>query len=70
VYVASGWLMAVVMGMGVVYGPNVDGRAFTDPQALTSPAKNILYGGLHRLAWGLALAWMVWACVKGYGGES
>lgn len=28
----------------------------------------VTYGGLHRLAWGAALAWVVYACHHGYGG--
>ena len=33
-----------------------------------STAEKALYNGLHRLAWSLALAWLVLACVKGLGG--
>ena len=29
----------------------------------------VVYGGGHRLAWGAVLAWVVFACHKGYGGE-
>ena len=33
-----------------------------------SSAASIAYYGLHSLVWGLALAWVVFACTKGYGG--
>ena len=29
----------------------------------------VVYGGGHRLAWGAVLAWVVFACHNGYGGE-
>ena len=28
----------------------------------------MLYGGFHRLAWALALSWVILACIKGAGG--
>ena len=60
------WLTAFGIGIGVVYGLKVHDFILTgEPK---SEATNIAYGSLHRLAWGLALAWVVFACVKGYGG--
>lgn len=29
---------------------------------------NALYGSLAKFAWGLAIVWIVFACVQGYGG--
>jgi hypothetical protein len=26
------------------------------------------YAGFHRLGWSLGIAWVIWACVNGYGG--
>jgi len=26
------------------------------------------YAGFHRLGWSLGIAWIIWACVNGYGG--
>ncbi len=67
-YVLSGWALATAMGLAVVYGADVEKVFFADLSEYTTEAKNIAYGGLHRLTWGVALAWMAWACIKGYGG--
>ena len=60
------WALAVGTGIGVIYG--LDIPRFLETGEPKSMATNIAYGSLHRLAWGFALAWMVFACVKGYGG--
>ncbi len=65
----SGWVLATSTAMAVVYGADVERPFAIDRSVYTSEAKDITYGGLHRLAWALSLAWLVWACVKGYGGE-
>jgi hypothetical protein len=64
----SGWVLATATAIAVLYGADVGKVFFVDLSLYTNEAKNIAYGGLHRLAWGLSMAWMVWACVKGYGG--
>lgn len=30
---------------------------------------SVIYGSFHRFAWGLALAWIIFACVHGFGGN-
>ena len=32
------------------------------------PAVAVLYGSLHRFAFAAALAWIIFACIHGYGG--
>ena len=60
------WTGAFVMGYMVVYGLNLpEYFAGTIP----SGAVNAAYGGFHRLAWGVALSWLIFACCRGYGGE-
>ena len=63
-----GWTMAIGTGFAVVYGMDVPARF--DEGRIPSEVTNVFYGSLHRLAWGLALSWVVWACSKGYGGNS
>lgn len=67
ILVALGWVVAAGTGFAVVYGLNLP--HIVETLDLPSKAENIFYGSFHRLAWGCALAWMVWACVSGYGGE-
>ncbi|XP_064097742.1 O-acyltransferase like protein-like [Macrobrachium nipponense] len=64
--VILGWLLATVAGLAVVFG------MYNYNQFNQYPGYNwadsIFYASLHRLAWGLALAWVVFACHYGYGG--
>lgn len=59
-----GWFLSIALGVSVVYGVYTyykeDGRPFTR-------AENIIYGTFSRFVWGLALAWVIYACNKGYG---
>ncbi len=66
--VASCWAAAVAIGVGVAYGAGIGAAVINDVSEYTSEAKNVVYGSFHRLAWGVALGWLVWASVKGYGG--
>ncbi|XP_077982994.1 nose resistant to fluoxetine protein 6-like [Glandiceps talaboti] len=63
IYGALGWAVATVIGMSVVYG--LYGTAHG--HELTA-AGNITYAVFSRFAWGLALAWVVFACQFGLGG--
>ncbi len=65
--IVLGWTGAVGLGIAVVYGLGYP--KIIHNLELPSEAVNVMYGSFHRLAWGVALAWMVWACVKGYGGS-
>merc|ERR1712172_338290 len=59
------WVLAALTACLVVYGLVPYQK---DPTLLASTTERALYGGLHRLAWALALAWVILACVKGRGG--
>ena len=58
--------MSVAIILAVIYGliPYVDEN--TVP--VIDPKISLVYGSLHRTAWALAVAWIVFACTKGYGG--
>lgn len=59
-----GWFVGAGLGITVVYGiytvNKKGGRPFNQ-------AENIIYGTFSRFVWGLAVAWVVYACHKGYG---
>ena len=61
-----GWFLAIGLGVSSVYGVYTyykeGGRPFT-------LAENIIYGTLSRFVWGLALAWVIYACNRGYGSK-
>ncbi|XP_050710957.1 nose resistant to fluoxetine protein 6-like [Eriocheir sinensis] len=67
--VALGWIAALATMSAVVFGI-ADYNDFSTANHEYNGAVSILYGGLHRLAWGAALAWLVFACHMGYGGPA
>ncbi|KAK8371735.1 hypothetical protein O3P69_016250 [Scylla paramamosain] len=64
--VTVGWTVAAITGLLVVFGMYSYNRVVVPmPYEVMT---QVVYGGGHRLAWGAALAWMVFACHNGYGG--
>jgi peptidoglycan/LPS O-acetylase OafA/YrhL len=61
-----GWTIAATTGMAIVYGLDISGAEFFNKKL--SMAENIIYGGFHRLAWAIAISWVIFACSRGYGG--
>ena len=61
--VASGWILATAMGLAVMYGM----FPYTN-DVLIPDAIRVAYGSLHRVAWALAVSWVIFACTRGYGG--
>ena len=55
------WVLAALIGCLVVYGLVPYQK---DPALVASTAERAFYGGLHRLAWALAVSWVILACVK------
>ena len=61
-----GWLVATGLGVTVVYGI----YTVTKPGGTSfNKAENVTYGTFSRFVWGLALAWVIYACQKGYGSK-
>ncbi|XP_033118021.1 nose resistant to fluoxetine protein 6-like [Anneissia japonica] len=58
-----GWIAATGIGLAVVYGlyGNYHGN-------LLSEGASVVYITLSRFSWAVALAWVAFACVTGYGG--
>lgn len=67
--VAGGWLLALGTSIGLIYGVNFP-KIFDEMKDFHSQAEHTIYGVVTRLVWGIVLAWVVWACVKGYGGAT
>lgn len=65
--VGAGWLLSALVGLAVIYGLT----PYFDPVKVPTidPAVNMTYGPLHRTAWALVIAWIVFACSCGYGGS-
>jgi hypothetical protein len=62
--VALGWVSSAGLCCSVLFTV-----AITYQEAFVyDPLQAAFYAGLHRLAWSLGLAWVVWACVHGYAG--
>ncbi|KAL9976510.1 hypothetical protein ACROYT_G013819 [Oculina patagonica] len=60
-----GWCVAIALALSVVYGPY---KSIKQPRVPFTKFENIMYGTFSRFAWGLALAWVVYACHRGFGG--
>ncbi|XP_045130662.1 O-acyltransferase like protein-like [Portunus trituberculatus] len=64
--VTLGWTLAAITGLLVVFGIYSYNHFISpSPHEVMS---HLTYGGLHRLAWGAVLGWVVFACHNGYGG--
>lgn len=59
--VVAGWASAVAVLLALVYGLY---------EARLSPWMGAAYSALSHTAWALGLAWIVVACVTGYGGNT
>ncbi|XP_068725527.1 nose resistant to fluoxetine protein 6-like [Montipora capricornis] len=59
-----GWIVATALGVTVVYGIYNSTKKGGTP---FNKAENITYGTFSRFTWGVALAWVIYACNKGYG---
>ena len=56
------WTVAFLVGCLVIYGLVPYQKDMTLAASLPERA---IYGGFHRLAWALALSWVILACIKG-----
>ena len=61
-----GWTIAFATGLAIVYGLDIP-SIYYDGKTV-SMTENILYGGFHRLAWAMAVSWVIFTCSRGYGG--
>ena len=59
--------MAFALGMTLVYAPH---ESVIPGNREWGQAENVIFGMLQRFLWGVALAWVTFACHNGYGGKS
>ena len=63
-----GWCVAIAMGMLIIYG--LYGFYKDVPvMHIGNKAESLIYIGFSRFAWSLALAWVIFVCAVGYGGN-
>jgi len=58
------WLLAALCNLSVVYGLYDDVNGYVH----LSDVVRSLYASLHRTAWALGVAWVIFACVTGNAG--
>jgi len=63
-FVLAGWLVSAGMALSVVFGL----LHFYQDGTTPTQVENVLYTAFSRNAWGLAIAWVTFACALGYGG--
>ena len=65
-FVFLGWICAVFIGLAVIYGPYW--HAVRDGAPTFTNFERTIYGAFERLAWAVAVAWVIYACHNGAGG--
>ena len=60
------WIVAFLVGYLVVFGLNLPSTTTGD---LPSETATAFYGGFYRLAWAMAVGWVIFASCRGYGGD-
>ena len=62
------WVIAIALGFAVVLGLPVN-EIFVQDKPYPSNLAAGFYNGPGRLAWALAVSWVIFACCRGYGGD-
>ena len=62
------WILASGLGMAVIFGLQTNKVLASGLTDSPSNLASAIYAGGSRLAWSLAVAWVIFACCRGYGG--
>ena len=65
--VSIGWIVSASLAYTVIYGLDIE--SFYLYGDLPPWPIHVLFGGFSRFAYGIALSWLIFACVHGYGGR-
>jgi hypothetical protein len=70
VLVAVGWTISIVIALVSIHGmaPFFDQNSFYVAMPNFNSFMRICYGAFHRSAFVLAIAWIIFACTRQYGG--
>ncbi|CAG0905565.1 unnamed protein product, partial [Darwinula stevensoni] len=60
-----GWALSTGVALAILYGLK---EPFRFGGKKLTPEMAAFYGGVHRTVWAMCIAWVVFACVHGYGG--
>lgn len=63
--VMVGWFLSTALCLAVIFViliPNAKGFEYDRLDAA-------FFAGFHKLGWSLGIAWVIWACVNGHGGN-
>lgn len=64
--VAFSWILSISISLAVVFGL----VSYLDESQMPEipSAVSLTYSPLHRTAWAVAVGWIIFACIRGYGG--
>lgn len=60
--------MGWITSLGIIFGMTLGMYNINQYGNQTSAFENALYESLGRVTWSIALGWIIFACVHGYGG--
>lgn len=63
------WQVAVAIGLAVVYGLAPTRAETTLYVGGYTILETVFYNCFYKVAWSLALAWVIFSCSNGYGGD-
>lgn len=61
---AVGWAVSIATALAVMFSI----QPWFDPNNTIPKVSGLFYAGLSRFAFGVSVAWVMFACIKGYGG--
>jgi len=60
------WFLASALNITILYGLYNELNSLND--YFMNATERAIYAGVHRTLWSIGVAWVIFACVTGYGG--